>query len=112
MKTSEIINLIVLILISPLFAMLVVQLLRRCGWNHRWTFVFATAVGVLVGLAQCWANGSLPALIDNWGAIKAVELAAQVGTVWGFSQIWYHTYFTDVPWMAKLAKWPAASPKK
>ena len=106
MSISEIINLVALVLLSAPFALLVTQAVKRLSWKPRWRFLLAAVVGILVGLAQCWVNGSLGTLIDHWGSLTALEVVAQVGLVWAAAQAWYAMWLADVPWMKRLAEWP------
>ncbi len=106
MSITEIVNLVCLVLLSAPFALIVTQAIKRLSWKPRWRWSLAVVVGVLVGLAQCWINGTLGALFDRWGTLTALEVVTQVGLVWAAAQAFYALYFADVPWMKKLAKWP------
>lgn len=106
MSTTEVINLLAAIVVSPVIYLLAAQLIKRPEWSPLAKAALAIALSGIVAIAQSWITGDLQALVGNWGALTAAQLLGYWGLIYASGQIIYNaiggTWF-----MQQLREWPA-----
>jgi hypothetical protein len=104
-STTEIINLIAAIIVSPVIYLLLAQLIKRPEWHPLAKAALAIALSGIVAIAQSWITGDLGALIDDWGSLTAAQVLGYWAVIYAAGQLTYNA-IGGREFMIKLAQWP------
>lgn len=105
MSTTEIVNLIVAIIVTPTIYLLLAQLIKRPEWPPLAKAALAIALSGMVAIAQSWISGDLQVLINGWGALTAAQVLGYWGVIYASGQLIYNA-IGGSRFMEQLGEWP------
>ena len=105
MSTTEIINLLAAIIVSPVIYLLIAQAIKRPQWPPVAKAILAVVVSAAVAIAQSWISGDLQAMIESWGTLTAAQVLGYWGLIYASGQIIYNA-IGGTDRMIGLREWP------